>query len=1005
MIRNINSQLTANAKSLEWTHVYLKDREQADFRQKLISNRIKLKRLLYAKSVNPAAAIFGESQVGKSYMVDCLLTGPTSVLNIYDGEGKPTGFLESINPLGGGKEATSLISRFTTKQVWSDKSYPVRATMLSPIDVVIVLLDGYFNDVKNHDFPRKEAVEEEILRVQAKYARLQPVQDAITEDEIYELKDYLTSDLVTKGEVFRLALEDTHYFEQLSMVIDRVPVDEWADVFEFLWNRNKILTDVFGKLISTLKTLGFAKTVYIKLAAVLRQPGTILHVDRLYELFGVDAFVNDKGDQVTIDVASEPGMEVLTDVGKQIGGVKKSEFCALAMELAFTIVDVNADNKEFFENKPFLEHSDILDFPGARSRKQIEANEITKINACEMILRGKVAYLFNKYSQQYLITNLLFCHHDIKSEVVTLQSLLKGWVENAVGKTPEERRDFMQIAEIPPLFLIGTKFNIDLAFIPDDSKGSEKEREEKRHYRWTKRFGMLSNLIAPSASNTWLNEWVPGVPFKNTYLLRSFEYSCQNGLFEGYQRKNPETGYWELVYDAKGKLQGETKVSEAYEKFLPLLKESFLSNSFAQTHFADPVKSWDEAASVGKDGSKWIIDNLTQSSKKMQTLRDTQFGRAMGETFSNLIDLLYSKYHDDNTDMELKKQMDTVSSIMLTFDGLFGKDKYFFTDFISSMLVGEEELHDVVLDIANNAKVVNDTDLSELFAIRARAKIDNNLAFEENKDRLKKSYGAKTDAELEAKLQERGLTIEEIINPKKVMSFSRMIADAVEQEWMSKRLNADRYKEFVKRGLREKELDELLLNTRQMYTKVLHLSDKIASKIHPYVSSSKSVRDLADMLADICSEMINKFVNTMGIAYIDKQWWSDAKEMIEQEGLDVSTELENCDELSFDAEGTRAGLPAVFDTFENVDKILNEVPVDMSKLVHFSNYQEYMKWMDCMKLSFIATNGIPKYGAENDALREIFLQWIVNQEGLKDLVARNEKLQSLTFMKEENENN
>ena len=120
--------------------------------------------------------------------------------------------------------------------------------------------------------------------------------------------------------------------------------------------------------------------------------------------------------------------------------------------------------------------------------------------------------------------------------------------------------------------------------------------------------------------------------------------------------------------------------------------------------------------------------------------------------------------------------------------------------------------------------------------------------------------------------------------------------------------------------------------------------------------------------------------------------------MIEREHLDVPTSLKKCDELEFDADATRDSLPAVFDTFENVDKILNEIPVDVNKLAHFSNYQEYSRWIDCLKLSFIATNGIPKYGAENDALREIFLQWIVNQEGLKDLIAKNEKLQALTFM-------
>ena len=74
----------------------------------------------------------------------------------------------------------------------------------------------------------------------------------------------------------------------------------------------------------------------------------------------------------------------------------------------------------------------------------IEAGIISQTDACEMILRGKVAYLFNKYSQQYLITNLLFCHHDVKSEVVTLSSLLKGWVENTIGETSEKREPMIE---------------------------------------------------------------------------------------------------------------------------------------------------------------------------------------------------------------------------------------------------------------------------------------------------------------------------------------------------------------------------------------------------------------------------------------------------------------------------------------------------------------------------------------------------------------------------------
>lgn len=280
---SIKSQLSANAKALEWGHVYLRGQELADFRSNLISNRIKLKRLLYANEVNPAAAIFGESQVGKSYMVDCLLTSETEVLNIYNDKGEPTGFLESINPLGGGKEATSLISRFTTRKVWDDHDpeYSIKATMLTPIDVVVVLLDAYYNDVINHDFPKSDFVKEEIARLENAYHDRNPVQDIITEDEIFELKEYLNSGLVSRGEAFREALVDTKYLENLALLISHIPEEQWGDVFEFLWNKNEILTNVFNTLISTLKRLDFSRTVYIKMEAVLRKYGTILHVDRL----------------------------------------------------------------------------------------------------------------------------------------------------------------------------------------------------------------------------------------------------------------------------------------------------------------------------------------------------------------------------------------------------------------------------------------------------------------------------------------------------------------------------------------------------------------------------------------------------------------------------------------------------------------------------------------------------------------------------------------------------
>lgn len=1003
----ISSQLSANAKALEWGRVYLRGQELADFRETLISNRIRLKQLLHANSVNPAAAIFGESQVGKSYMVDCLLTGETEVLNIYNGEGQATGFIESINPLGGGQESTSLISRFTTQKVWVDPAYSIKATMLTPIDVLIVLLDAYYNDVKHHDFPKLDAIKEEMSKLKQHYQNKPQVQYVITEDEIYELKGYLMSDLMARGEAFREALIEAKYFEELALIITHIPDDQWADVFEFLWNRNSILTGVFKKLVSTLKKMKFSRIVYIKMDSVLREHGTILDVDRLYELLGVSEIKDEKGDSRTINRAEVPMMSVMIENGTQIDCISKSEFCALAMELAFTIVNPLKDCSSFLDKKPFLKNSDILDFPGARSRKEIEADIISEIDACEMILRGKVAYLFNKYSQQYMVTNLLFCHHNVKTEVSTLSSLLKGWVESNVGDTPEKRGEFMKVAEVSPLFLIGTKFNIDLQMDTNDSKGDEKARQINIDNRWSKRFKALESIIAPSEKNNWLTQWIPGQPFNNIYLLRSFEHSCQAGVFEGYQKKvstHDGRKKWELVYNADGTLRGETNVSDDYSAFIPILKASFLKAGFVSNYFTDANRSWDEAVSVGKDGSDWIIKNLTISSGRMNVSRNAQFTRVCNDAFTTLINSLYAFYHDDNSDLELQKQARTAGTISLMFDVLFGKDKYFFSDFISSMLVDEEELHDVVIDIINNTKVVDDTDLSVLFAIRAKARIDNSLPFDENLNRLMKAYNCETQDQLVTVLNDYKVTVEEIINPPKMMNFSRLISDSVEKMWVNTRLTLDRYQEFVKRGFKETELRKLLDNTTALYRDKIKLSDRIAKKIHPFVSSSNAVDDMADMLADICAEMINRFVNTMGAAYYEKEMWDSVKSTIAKNRLDIDIPSDIQGDYVFDEFDTREKLPVVFDTFDNVDKILNEIPVDRNKLRYFSNYMEFYNWTELMKVSFLATQGIPKYDVNmNNALRNLFVNDIILQEVLKDLVDDSKILQSLSSLKS-NEN-
>jgi hypothetical protein len=90
------------------------------------------------------------------------------------------------------------------------------------------------------------------------------------------------------------------------------------------------------------------------------------------------------------------------------------------------------------------ENTDLLDFPGARNRLGIHEEEIIDEDIPKMLLRGKVAYLFNKYSYSEKINILLFCQNNEKVEVQNIvPDLLNNWIFEMIGKTPEERNNFV----------------------------------------------------------------------------------------------------------------------------------------------------------------------------------------------------------------------------------------------------------------------------------------------------------------------------------------------------------------------------------------------------------------------------------------------------------------------------------------------------------------------------------------------------------------------------------
>ena len=981
---NIVAQIAANDHGINWVERFLKGSSQKETKRSLIQNRINLKRIQYASSVNAGAAIFGASQVGKSYMSNYLLATETAPTRIYDSKGGSVGFLSSVNPTGNGKEATALITRFSTKNLCGANSeYPYQVVMLSPIDIVMVIADSYFNDIDGQIVPDKDKISEELVRLNEKYQGKEKVQNIITIDSIYEIMEYFDGGYLSKRPDFRENLIATGYFENLGNIIESIPVEDWDNVFGFFWGHHQVLSEIFVKLIKTAKKLNFSKESYVSFDAINKEEGTILHVDRLYELVGIDNLSEET--MSTLEIARVKYINVLTEDGNVVRNIPKDAFCAIAQEVDFTIADPTnpLSAKEIEATKPMLAKMDVLDFPGARSREEIPVANLGYETAVTMIVRGKVAYLFNKYSAQYLISALLFCQDERQAEVKSLPKLVGGWVERTVGANMQERTAFLDsVGGVSPLLMIATKFNNYLK--KDDSimKANREQAYYQMLIRW-KRFASAIRNVAhiKGSEDSWFDQWTVKSAFPAIFPLRAFLYSQYDGLYDGYEEQNDV-----IISHEKSK-------SENFETYFAELESSFLDTEldFIQSHFVNPKITWDSVTEAGHDGSLPILDYLKGVAEKMSNMRTLLFKRVLQCSFNSLVNSLIRYYHDDNAAAELEKQRKTASRIRLSMNILFGKDKDFFSDFINQLVIDEANLHDVVLDTINAVEVVEETDNDALFAIRESAGIDFNDSYDNNLKKLMEDIACDSVDNLENELGEYGLTIEQVISPYKAKNLSMMIAEAIELRWKENNLDSESYSSFSARGLKEGQLMSLLDNMGALFSKKINVAEKMAERIHPFVSGASSLDDLADMIADICAHMINKFVTSMGAAFYSDADWEAISNTKEQMNLTVSLHRDVFEKTQFDNRAIKESLAELFNAFDAAD--VKSPAKRSSHGSHMSNWVEFQQWMDLMEISFLATIGIPTYDVEmNDALRNVIQKYILDVPALHKSVESNKDL-------------
>ncbi|MFJ4250750.1 putative virulence factor [Pseudomonas sp. NPDC089741] len=524
---------------------------------------------------------FGLSQAGKSYLISALAAGQNGKLETDYG-GQRLDFIRHINPVGGGKEATGLVTRFSRRATPSqDPQFPVELTLFKEIELAKILANSWFKDF---DLERisYEIDEERIQRVLKPFEGREngPLQPGVNADDLVSLWDYLRDNF--RNSVKKL---EHLYWPKALQLAPRLNYQERAELFAILWGEQRELTRVYQQLAGALHKLGLPETVFAPLKALVTfendtysQRDSIMNVDIL-ERFGSPA-------DLPVDVRPQVAGRL-----QNSQGIPVAQLAALTAEMTFGLIEPPADD--------IVNQVDLLDFPGYRGRKKLheiadssDPESATKDNSVsQLILRGKVAYLFERYTDNQEMNALVVCTGSTKqSDVNDVGPVLTRWIEKTQGADAAERSKRAN-GLIWALTMLDLRVTNSLSLTADQYDES-----------WN---GMVKlTMLERFGSLSWMNDWA-GTPFQNTFLVRK-----------------PRMDAAFIMQDASG---AETGLNSNYQSRVEALGSSFASNALVCKHVANPAEAWTEMLKDDDGGISYFSSSFTKVANiefKLQRIRE-----------------------------------------------------------------------------------------------------------------------------------------------------------------------------------------------------------------------------------------------------------------------------------------------------------------------------------------------------------------------------------------------
>ena len=467
---------------------------------------------------NKTIGVFGESQAGKSYLVSKLVTDGKSDLILKWDEDR-FDFIKNINPPGGGAESSAFVTRFSSKEYEAPAGFPVHFKLFKETEILMILINSFFQDydpktidfdLNNIDFAShlKECESE-------KYQLgVNESQCTISSEDIVDLVDYVKDASASKLKNLNY---DSAYWQYALLNIQKLNIEGRVFFFSILWDKVKVVSALYKKLITELSKLNYKNSIYAPITVFVNIGSKREFVQRDNNIIKVDALSGIMDCKEIVEICTSSS-------GIDKASIEFSSLAALICEFVLNPLD----------KSKYIQAFDILDMPGARSRElssqrdlkdedqNFSVDKIIDVKQDSLIAkvlnekfrRGKVAYLFDRYSKRGEFEVLLYCIAANKpnQEVRTLPGIVRKYIEDNIGSTPQARA-------LVENTLVGvfTKFDdaIDTQIKNNIKNGNEPDTKAK-----------IDAILDDFKAENWISNFRGiGDEFNNFFFVRNPEYA------------------------------------------------------------------------------------------------------------------------------------------------------------------------------------------------------------------------------------------------------------------------------------------------------------------------------------------------------------------------------------------------------------------------------------------------------------------------------------------------